>query len=93
MLVLQNPKKAQRQWGIILRVLTKTVATVRSHGIMYKAVSHCVLLYGSEIWLVTGATLKVMEGFHQRVARRITGMTAKRVADGEWEYPPVVEAL
>ena len=78
---------------MMLRLLMKTGENVQDHGIMYKAVSHCVLLYGSEIWLVTGATLKVMEGFHQRVARRITGMTAKRVADGEWEYPPVLEAL
>ena len=37
--------------------------------------------------------LKVLEGFHHWEARRITGMTAKCVADGEWEYPLVVAAL
>ena len=35
-----------------------------------------VLLYGNEIWVVVRAMLKVLEGFHHRVARLITGMTA-----------------
>ena len=37
--------------------------------------------------------LKVLEGFHHRSERRITAMTERRVANGEWEYPPVVTAL
>ena len=37
--------------------------------------------------------LKILEGFHQWAARQITGITEKHVADGEWEYPLVVEAL
>ena len=39
-----------------------------------------VLLYGSEIWVVTGVMLKVLEGFHHRATRRITGMMATRGA-------------
>ena len=31
--------------------------------------------------------------FFQQAARRIVGMTGKRVADGMWKYPPVVPAL
>ena len=37
--------------------------------------------------------LKVLEGFHHRAARRITGMTAKRGAGGEWDYPLEVETM
>ena len=37
--------------------------------------------------------LKVLEGFHYRAERRITGMTAKRGSGGEWEYPLVVEEM
>ena len=66
---------------------------MRARGMMYKSVSQSVLLYVSESWVVTGAMLKVLEGFHHREVRRITGMTAKRVADGEWEYSLVVAAL
>ena len=37
--------------------------------------------------------LKVLEGFHHRIARRISGKTAIRVGDTQWEYPPIEEAL
>ena len=37
--------------------------------------------------------LKVLKGFHHRAARRITGMTEKRGAGGEWEYHLIVEAM
>ena len=37
--------------------------------------------------------IKVLEGFRQRAARNILGTIAKRGAGGEWEYPPVVEAM
>ena len=49
---------------------------------MYKAVEKSVLLYGSESWMVTGEMLKVVEGVFHQAARRITGVTAKLVADG-----------
>ena len=32
---------------------------------MYNAVDQLVLLYGSESWVVTGAMLKVLEGFQK----------------------------
>ena len=34
--------------------------------------------------MVTGAMLKVLERFHHREARSITGMAAQRAEDGEW---------
>ena len=37
--------------------------------------------------------LKILEGFHHRAAQRITRMTAKLGAGGEWYYPSVVEAM
>ena len=60
---------------------------------MYKAVAQLVILYGSEIWVVTGDRLKVLTGFHHQAEQRITGMTDKRGAWGEWEYPAVEEAM
>ena len=51
-----------------------------------------VLLYGREIWVVTGEMLKVLTGSHHQAVRRITGRTAKRGAGGEWEYPFIEEA-
>ena len=60
---------------------------------MYKAVFQSVILYGSEIWVVTGAMLKFLEGFHHRSSRCITGMMATRGAGKELEYPPFMAAL
>ena len=60
---------------------------------MYKAVYQLVLLYVRKIWVVAGDMLKFLEGFHHRAAQRITGMTAKIGARGEWEHPLVVEAM
>ena len=37
--------------------------------------------------------LKVLEGFHHRVARIITGMALQRMTGREWEWPQVAEAL
>ena len=37
--------------------------------------------------------LKVLEGLHHRAAQWIKGLTAKRGAGGEWDYPPVVEEM
>ena len=51
-----------------------------------------MLLYGSENWVVMGAMLKMFEGFHYKETRLITRMTARCAEDGEWEYPPVVDA-
>ena len=50
----RNLRKAQRQWGMISRVLENTGAMVRDRGVMYNVVVQPVLLYGSEIWVVMG---------------------------------------
>ena len=60
---------------MILRALTKTGETVRARGVMYKTVAQSVLLYVSEIWVVMGEVLKVLEGFYHLTARRIMGTT------------------
>ena len=51
--VYLNMRKAWRRWGMVVRVLEKTGATVRTRGAMYKAVVQSVLLYVSKSWVVT----------------------------------------
>ena len=62
---------------MVEKVLESTGATVQSRGEMYKAVAKSVILYESEIWVVTGEMLKVLEGFHHRAAQHIMGLTEK----------------
>ena len=61
---------------MIARVLANTGATVQARGMVFLAVDQLVLLYSSESWVVAWAMIKVLEGFHHQVARRITEMTA-----------------
>ena len=44
---------------------------------LYKVVVQMVLLYGSNIWVMEGSILKVLEGFHHQATRRIVVMTAQ----------------
>ena len=64
---------------------------MRACGGMHNVMSWSFLLYGSEIWVLNGEMLKVLEGFHHRASRQITGMTEKYGAGGEWYHPTVVE--
>ena len=52
-----------------------------------------ILLFGSETWVVTPRIMKALEGFHHRVARRITGQTGRLGRDGTWHYPDISIAL
>ena len=70
---------------MVARVPERTGETVRDRGDMYKEAAQLVILYGSESWVVVGEMLKVLTGLHYKAAQRITGMTAKRGAGGEWE--------
>ena len=56
---------------------------------MYKLVVQVVLLYGSEIWVVTDAMMTVLEGFHIKTVERIVGIMAKRVNKEEIKWDSV----
>ena len=91
--VYLNLCKYWRRWGMISRVLERMGASVRAWGEIYKAVAQSVLLYGSNIWVVTGEMLKVLMAFQNQAAQQITGMTENCGAGGEWEYPAVYGAM
>ena len=70
---------------MITRVMVKTGEMLQGCGMIYKAVAQSEILYGNKIWVVTGEMLKVLEGFHHRSERRITGIMATHGAGREWE--------
>ena len=75
------------------KVVSKVGLEVLDWGMLYKAVVQLVLLYGSDSWVVMGNILKVIEGFHHRLERSITGMMAWCTTIRGWDLPPVAEAL
>ena len=52
---------------------------------MYNAVIQTVIINRTESWLSKEAMLKVLEGFHHHVDRRISVISAQRVGEGVWE--------
>ena len=63
-----NPKAMTCHLGNGGKVVTKTGSTLQERCMLYKAAVQSVFLYGSERWVVTGDILRVLEGFHHRVA-------------------------
>ena len=59
----------------------------------YKATVQAILLYGNETWNLSPTSFKRLEGFHIRVAWRMTGMRLERKANGSWSYPRSKEVL
>ena len=92
--VYKNVKKARQRWAMVCRVLVREGANPRVSGMFYKAVVQSTLLYGSETWNISSAMLKPLQGFHHRVARRISGLMPWYLPrEDRWEYPPTSEAL
>jgi hypothetical protein len=89
----KNLAKARTKWAMISRVLWReSRANTRVSRMFYKAVVQSVLLFGSESWVWSQSMVKTVEGFHNRVARRLLGKMPV-LTHGTWVYPPIVEAL
>jgi len=88
----RNLTRARQRWGAIRQVLAREDTNPRVSAMFYKAVVQVVLLYGCESWNITSAMLRVLRGFHHRVARRLTGMLPRQVGN-RWVYPPIAEVL
>ncbi len=52
-----------------------------------------ILLFGSEAWILSLSSLKVLEGFHNRAAWRMTGKRPVKLWDGMWMYPNLAQVL
>ena len=74
-----NIRKAQWWWVMVAKMLVKAGVIVHAPMMIYKALVYAVFLYSTNIWVFIYVMLKVMDGFHLRVAWRISGMTAHRV--------------
>ena len=72
MAVLYNIHRTRRRWAQVNRLLARQGANSKVSGYFYKAVCQSVLLYGCETWVVSDQILRSLDGFHHRVARRLT---------------------
>ena len=83
--VLHNIHRARRRWAHVSKVLCRQGADTKISGYFYKAVCQSVLLYGCETWVVSDKILRSLNGFHHRVARRLSGLPFRLdPITGEW---------
>ena len=64
----------------------------RVSGFFFKSMVQSVLVFGTEIWVVTPRMGRVLEGFQDQVERQLTGRLPRRRTDGKWEYTPAAAA-
>ena len=64
--------------------LVKAGVAVQSWEIFYKSVVQAVLVNCSESWVVTNSMMKVLEGFHHRIACSITVKMKRCIVVDGW---------
>ena len=68
------------------RILIMEGAEPRVSGFFFKSVVQAVLLFGLEAWVVTPCMGRVLGGFQNQAAQRLTGRLPQHKTDGNWEY-------
>ena len=86
-------RRAQGKWGRLEKILGRKGVDKRTMGRLYVAVVQVVLLFGSEMLVLTPRLEKALEGFHHWEARNIVGMIPNHQTEGTWVYPPIGVAL
>ena len=72
--VRARPRKARAIWSMLSKVLRAENATPRVCGMFYRATVQAVLLYSSKTWVMSPASLRMLEGFHTHCAYHMTGL-------------------
>ena len=74
-------------------VLSREGADERTSGQIYLAVVQSVMLYGSEMWVLTSRIGSFLGRLHHRVTQRLTGRQPWQERYGVWVYPPLDSAM
>ena len=91
--VAGNIRKARVSWGRLARVLGREGADPKVSRSFYTAMTQQVLLFGAELWVLTGKMESALDAFQGRVSRRLTGRQTRRGNDGKCFYPSLGWAL
>ena len=85
--------RAKAKWWRMAKILKSQGANSKIMAKFYKAVIQAVLLYSSELWVLTKANIRKLNSFHLRVVRHMTGKHIKKTSNDTWEYPRHKELL
>ena len=59
----------------------------------FKAVTHAVLLFGEETWVLTPKMQRALSSFQHRVTQRLAVRHPRRQGGESWEHPSLEEAM
>ena len=80
--VMVKLKKARKSWAQLTRILGQEGSNLRVSGMLFKVVVQVVLLFGSEMWVMTPCMERALDSFQHRVAQPITGRQSRRQEAG-----------
>ena len=84
LVVVGNLWKARKGWLRLPRILVREGVKPRASGIFFKAVVQAVLIFRSEMWVMTPHMGRSLGGFKHSVSRRINGRQPQRMMEGSW---------
>ena len=73
--------------ALISLALRAENVTPRVCGMFYRATVQAVLLYDSETWVISPASVWMLEGFHVHCTCRMTILMPRKRQDRTWKYP------
>ena len=82
--VVRNLENVRAVWRRMTRILSREGAEPQVSGFFFKSVIQSVLLFGAETWIVNPCMGRVLGGFQDQVARRLTVQLPWRRSDRKW---------
>ena len=86
--VVVNLRKARKKWARMSRILGQEGANAQTSGTFFKAVVQAVLLFGSEMWVVTPHVSRTLGGFQHRGRPPADWESASAAARRRMGVPP-----
>ena len=80
--VAGNMRKSRKIWTCMTRILGREGSDPRISGLFFRTVTHAVLLFGSETWVLTPHMDQALGRFQHRVVEPITRRQPRRRVEG-----------
>ena len=77
-----NLIKASKSYTGMTRILGQEGEETRIYGLFFKAVVQAVLIFGSEMWVLTPRMERALGSFQQRIAQQISGSQPRQRGEG-----------
>ena len=82
--VVRNLSQARAVWKRMTRILSREGAELQVYVFFFKAIVQEMLIFVSETWFFTPRMGRVMGGFQDQVAQRLTGRIKQQKTERKW---------